>query len=96
MVQTNSVDPQMTKLFSSNMFGDKHAASHTGAFNNLRNTETALANKPLVNDGFQMNREQSFNAELDSGRQPQKQNESLDQWAKFYNTHEDDYIFTME
>ena len=43
-----------------------------------------------------MNREQSFNAELDSGRQLQKQNESLDQWAKFYNTHEDDYIFTME
>ena len=43
----------MTKLFSSTMFGEKQgAASHTGAFNNLRNTETALANKPLINDGF--------------------------------------------
>ena len=52
MVQTNSVDPQMTKLFSSTMFGEKQAAaSHTGAFNNLRNTET-ITNKPLINDGF--------------------------------------------
>ena len=57
----------MSKMFGSSTFQEKYTASHAGAFNNLRNTETNLATKPL-NDGFQMN-QQSFNAELDSGRQ---------------------------
>ena len=37
---------------------------------------------------------QSFNAEVTSALY--KQNESVDQWARFYNTMEEDYIFTID
>ena len=78
------------------MFGslqDQKNATVAGAFNNLRGTETLIA-KPQ-NDAFQMNgHHQSFNAEVTSALY--KQNESVDQWARFYNTMEEDYIFTVD